>query len=126
MDSLQRRALSVSFAAMETSFAAAVTIAARTPVLIASLNPSTRKAADAVEAQRMVMEKMEAVIEGTAAAQIAMLNLWGRMLFGNVSGPTAFAHGLADVAHAATDPADRRVKANARRLVDLAVRKAAR
>lgn len=126
MDSLQRRAVSVSFAAMETSIAAAITIAARTPVLFASLGPGPRKAADAAEAQRMVVEKMEAVMEGAAAAQIAMLTLWGRMLFGSVTGPTALAHGLADVAHAATSPAHRRVKANARRLVDQAVRKAAR
>jgi hypothetical protein len=117
MDSLHRRALDVSFAAIETSFAAAITIAARTPMLFSSLSPTTRKATDSVEAHRMVMEKMEAVVEGAAAAQVAMMTLWGRMLFGSVTGPTALAHALADVAHAATQPADRRVRANARRLV---------
>jgi hypothetical protein len=117
MDSLQRRALTMSFAAMETTFAAVVTIAARTPVLVASMTPGRQKAADVVESQRMVMEKVEAAIEGAAAAQVALMTLWARMFFGTVRGPTAFAHGLADVAHAATHPAHRRVRANAKRLV---------
>lgn len=117
MDSFQRRALTMSFAAMETSFAAAVTIAARTPVLFTHFTPGRQKAADLVESQRMVIEKVEAAIEGAAAAQVALMTLWARMLFGSVRGPTALAHGLADVAHAATHPAHRRVRANAKRLV---------
>jgi hypothetical protein len=114
MDSLQRRAVAMSFTAMESSVAAAITIAARAPILL-GLAPRDRQSAR--EAQRMVIEKMEAAIEGAAAAQVAMMMLWTRMAFGGVQGPTAFAHGLADVAHAATRPAHRRVRANAKRLV---------
>ncbi len=114
MDSLQRRAIAMGFVAMESSIAAAITIAARTPILlgITARDPKTVR-----EAQTMVIEKVEAAFEGAAAAQLAMFTLWGRMMFGGVRGPSAFAHGLADVAHAATRPAHRRVRANAKRLV---------
>ena len=115
MDSLQRRAIEMSFVAMETSVAAAITIAARAPLLFGLSGP--RSTNDARETQRMVMEKVEAAIEGAASAQFAMLILWTRIAFGGVSGPAALAHGLADVAHAATHPAHRRVRANAKRLV---------
>ena len=115
MDSLQRRAIAMSFTAMESSVAAAVTIAARAPILFGL---PTRDGHSARETQRMVAEKVEAAIEGTAAAQVAMMKLWTRMAFGGVRGPTAFAHGLADVANAATRPAQRRVRANAKRLVN--------
>ena len=60
---------------------------------------------------------LRAAIEGAASAHFAMVILWTRMAFGGVQGPTAFAHGLADIAHAATNPANRRVRANAKRLV---------
>jgi hypothetical protein len=115
MDSLQRRAISMTFVAIETSLAAAVTVAARTPLLFGM--PGPKNGQDVQETQRMVMEKVEAAVEGMASAQFAMMMLWTRMIFGGVSGPTALAHGLADVAHAATHPAHRRVRANAKRLV---------
>jgi hypothetical protein len=114
MDSLHRRAVAMSFAAMEASMAAAITIAARTPIL---LGVSRRDDATMREAHRMVVEKMEAAFEGAVAAQFTLFMLWGRMAFGGVRGPHALAHGLADVAHAATRPAHRRVRANAKRLV---------
>jgi hypothetical protein len=114
MDSLQRRAIAMGFVAMESSVAAAITIAARAPIL---LGLSARDPRTVREAQTMVMEKLEAAVEGAAAAQIAMFTLWGRLMFGGVRGPSAFAHGLADVAHAATRPDHRRVRANAKRLV---------
>lgn len=113
MDSLQRRAVAMSFAAMEASLAAAVTIAARTPMLLGMSRPD---AASMREAQTMVVEKLEAAFEGAVAAQFTLFMLWGRVAFGGVRGPGALAHGLADVAHAATRPAHRRVRANAKRL----------
>jgi hypothetical protein len=115
MDSLQRRAIAMSFVAIETSVAAAVTIAARAPLLFGL--PGPRDGQDARETNRMVTEKMEAALEGAISAQFAMMLLWSRIAFGGVSGPAALAHGLADVAHAATNPAHRRVRANAKRLV---------
>lgn len=114
MNSLHRRAVRMSFVALEASVAAGVTIAARAPILMSHLTGRPERSEESV---RMVAEKIEAAFEGAAAAQVALWSLWGQMAFGMVRGPTALAHGMADVADAAMKPAHRRVRANARRLV---------
>lgn len=114
MHSLHVRALSASFAAFEASVAAAVTIAARAPMLAGPLPGRPIGRPD--ESLRMVTEKMEAAAEGCFAAQMALWQLWVQVAFGGVRGPTALAHGFADIAEAAVRPAHRRVRANAKRL----------
>jgi hypothetical protein len=114
--SIQRLSLRVAKLSLQTfemSVAAGVTIAARAPLLY----PGARGPGDAAEAQRMVVEKVEAVFESNVAASMAMMTLWTRFAFGGVQGPTALAHGFADVASAAAHPVRSRVQANARRLV---------
>lgn len=108
------RAAQMSIAAMEASFAAAVTIAARAPIVAEGLS---RPSAESIgETQRMVFEKVEASIEGSMAAGEALCLLWMKAAFGGVRQPTDLALGLTDVAKAATRPAHKRVRANARRL----------
>lgn len=110
---LSLRVAQLSLQTLEMSMAAGVTIAARAPLLY----PGARTPSDAAEAQRMVLEKVEATFESNMAASLAMMNLWTRMAVGGVQGPTALAHALADVASAAAHPVRTRVRANARRLV---------
>jgi hypothetical protein len=111
---LTSRAARMSIAAMEASFAAAVTIAARAPIMAAGLSrPSVETVG---ESQRMVLEKVEAVIEGSMAASHAMVLLWTAAALGGVRRPSDLALGLTDVARAAAQPAHKRVRANARRL----------
>jgi hypothetical protein len=114
MQSLQSRAFGASFAAFEASVAAAVTIAARAPIIAGHVAGTRSGRPD--ESLRMVTEKMEAAAEGVMAAQMAMWSLWVQMAFGGVRGPTALAHGFVDIAEAAIRPAHRRVRANAKRL----------
>jgi dihydropteroate synthase len=115
MNSLHSRTIRMSFSALEASVAAGVTIAARAPILLSHFTGRPERSEESV---RMVAEKIEAAVEGAAAAQVALWSLWGQVAFGMVRGPTAFAHGMADVADAAMRPAHRRVRANARRLVE--------
>jgi hypothetical protein len=114
MQSLHSRAFGASFAAFEASVAAAVTIAARAPILAG--HATGKPAGRPDESLRMVTEKMEAAAEGWFAAQMAVWELWVQLAFGAVRGPTALAHGFADIAEAAVRPAHRRVRANAKRL----------
>ena len=93
---------------------AAVTIAARTPGLVApGLDLSGN---DAREARLMVQEKFAAVYEGALGAQFAWGSFLVRAAFGGGMSPHHVSHALVDVAEAATAPARRRVRANARRL----------
>jgi hypothetical protein len=112
MHRLNFRAAELSMMAAETSFASAITIAARAPIL---LGPQDAKAQ--AETPRMVAEKVEASIEGFVAAQVAFATFWAGAFFGAVREPADFAHGFADIATAATAPMSRRARANAKRLV---------
>jgi ABC-type sugar transport system substrate-binding protein len=89
---------------------AAVTIAARTPKLLIPTGDN------APEVTRMVEEKVVAAFEGAFGAAMA----WGSFLFASAlrggATPTQFSHAIFDVAEAATAPAHRTVRANARRL----------
>ncbi len=107
------RAAELSVLAMETSFAAAITIAARTPILV----NGARSARERDEARRMVVEKVEAVIESVGAAQVATVIMWTRVMFGDIRSPNGLAMGFADIAAAAARPVRARVKANASRLL---------
>ena len=64
----------------------------------------------------MVQEKVDAMVEGTFAAQTA----WGTFLikaaFGGMRTPQEVSVGLAGIAQAAGAPARKKVRANARRL----------
>lgn len=107
------RAAELSLIALETTFAAAVTIAARTPLLV----NGARSARERDEARRMVVEKVETAIESVGAAQVATLVMWTRIAFGEIRGPNGLAMGFADIAAAAARPVRARVKANASRLL---------
>ncbi|GLS19250.1 hypothetical protein GCM10007874_22670 [Labrys miyagiensis] len=99
--------------ALEANHASAVTISHRMPIL-ASLtfwpHPDSLK-----EANRMVMEKFEAMAEGTLAASRQMVDLSLRAAMGKADADD-IATGMMAVAVAAAKPAQRRVRANARRL----------
>ncbi len=117
MTDLAERSMRLARKTAQAGLDAAVTIAARTPGLIApGLDLSGEKAR---EAQLMVQEKINAAYEGAWAAQMA----WGSFLikaaFGGVTTPTHVTHALVDVAEAAMAPARRTVRANARRLTGL-------
>ncbi len=113
MTTLSLRAAELTVIAMETTFAAAVTIAARTPLLL----NGARSPRELEETRRMVVEKVEAVIESVGAAQVATMLMWTRIAFGDIRGPNALAMGFADIAAAAAKPVRARVRANASRLV---------
>jgi hypothetical protein len=110
MSSLSYRASRFAKHAVQSSADAAVTIAARTPGLMRG------SLADAPEAARMVEEKVAAAYEGAAQASLA----WGRFLFASAlrggATPAQWSHALFDVAEAASAPARRTVRANAKRL----------
>jgi hypothetical protein len=114
MTPLANRATTMTLNAMEAGFAAAVTIAARTPIMWATL--SRPSAANLGETQRMISEKMEASMEGGLAAGQALCLVWMRAAFGGMRKPADFALAMSDVAAAATRPAHKKVRANAKRL----------
>lgn len=106
----RRRAKSQGMGGVASSIA--TTLAARTPML---LNPLP-SASDLAERDRMVREKIEAAAHGTMDASFAMGAFWLRFMTGGVRGPGDVLAGMSDVAKAATRPAVRTVRANARRL----------
>jgi hypothetical protein len=110
MSSLTQRASTLAKRHAQSGFDAATTIAARTPGL---MQPG---AANANEATLMVAEKVVAAYEGALGASLA----WGAFLFASAlrGGATSIqlSHALFDVAEAAAAPAQRAVRANARRL----------
>ncbi len=92
---------------MLAATATVVTLSVRLPQIAAGT--MTRS-----EAGRMVGEKLAAAAEGTAAAATAALRVSRRR--GRASTPLRLAQDMIEVAEAASRPARRRVKANARRL----------
>ncbi len=114
MNRLTRRTLELASRTAQSGFDAAVTIAARTPGLLApGLDLSGKHAR---EARLMVEEKLEAAYEGAWAAQFALGSFLLKAAFGGVTSPDHVSHGWVDVADAALAPARRTVRANARRL----------
>ena len=117
MNRLTKRSVTFARKSAQSGLDAAVTIAARTPGLATiGFDPSGNSAR---EASLMVREKVSAAYEGALAAQMA----WGSFLikaaFGGVTSPDHVSHALVDVAEAATAPARRAVRANARRLTGM-------
>lgn len=95
------------------AMAASLTIAHRMTMLSdPSAMANTKNHA---EAMRMVTEKMDAAAEGSLAAAAEVSRFVMRSAMGRVS-PDDIAHGLMKIGVAATKPATRKVKANARRL----------
>ena len=92
--------------------AAWTTIAMRMPEFAAETAAGRPPSA---ETQRMVSEKLAAAAQGAIDGGMAGARLAGRMMAGRVDA-TALASGMLDVAEAAGRPAQRKVRANARRL----------
>jgi len=110
---LTTRSLAIAKANAQAGVDAALTIAARTQDL---LSPAGGGAAKAREAQLMVQEKVDAVVEGAFGAQAAWGAFFIKAAFGGVRTPNDVSVGLTAIAEAAAGPARRKVRANARRL----------
>lgn len=112
-----KKAVQFSLAALETSVAASVTIAARWPILLQTMHaPSS---ASVAETRLMVDEKVAAMVEGAFAAQIAALAFTAKLVRGEVRYPSDVLKAASEAMHAAMKPARRRVVANAKRLTGL-------
>jgi hypothetical protein len=114
MNRLTRRSLNLARNTAQAGIDAALTIAARTPGLLALGADDSGK--HAREARLMVQEKLAAAYEGAWAAQAAWGAFWLKAAFGGVTSADHVSHGWVDVADAAMSPARRTVRANARRL----------
>jgi hypothetical protein len=111
---LNSRSMKLARKTVQSGLDAAVTIAARTPGLLAPNIDFTGERAK--EARLMVEEKVTAVCEGLWAAQLAWGSFVVDALFGGANSPEHFSNAFVDVADAALAPARRTVSANARRL----------
>lgn len=100
-------------AALEMGHDSAVTIGHRMPMLAAM--PFWPSFAHALEMQRMVTEKMAAFVEGSLAASQEAAGLTMRAALGRADA-AELTSGALSIALAASRPARRRVRANARRL----------
>ncbi|WP_448951888.1 hypothetical protein [Labrys neptuniae] len=113
MLSLQTMFFRAMSSALETSQASAITIGHRMPIL--AMLPFWPHPDNLIEASRMVTEKFEALAEGAMAASNEMTALGLRAALGGTDAQD-LASGLLGVAVAAAKPAQRRARANARRL----------
>lgn len=105
-------ALDAAALSATTAVAAGITIAHRLAMLT---TPFGLDAASQNEAVRMVAEKVGAAAEGSVAAAVETSRFMMRSAFGQMS-PDDLAEGLVAIGVAATKPAARRARANARRL----------
>lgn len=112
-----KKAVQLSIAALETSVAAGVTIAARWPILLQTMHAPN--SASVAETRLMVDEKIAAMVEGAFAAHIAAVSFTMKLARGEVRYPSDVLKAASDAIHAATKPARRRVVANAKRLSGL-------
>jgi hypothetical protein len=111
--SLNRSLVQAASQAGEATVDAAVTIAARWPILAGCfISPSAKGMA---EWNRAYTEKAAAAWEGALAASAAWQQLMIRSAFTPPS-PTALANDLVRVSHKAGHAARKRVRANAKRL----------
>ncbi len=96
---------------IQNAIAAAQVLSFRLPMLWAmAFSPTPERRAEAV---RMITEKQMAVAEGLNAAALSALGTWMKLASGqSVSAATAASR----MGKAATRPAERRMRANARRL----------
>jgi acetamidase/formamidase len=91
---------------------AAQTVSARLPALMTP----TPTFGEMAERQRMVTEKVDAFSRGALEASFAWGEFWMKAAMGGVRSPADVMAGMIGIADAATKPASRRVRANARRL----------
>jgi hypothetical protein len=117
MNDLAYRSMNFARQTAQAGLDATVTIAARTPGLIAAGFDPTGQSAQ--EIGMMVQEKIVAAHEGALAAQMAWGSFLIRVAFGGVSSPDHVSQALVDVAEAALAPAHRQVRANALRLTGM-------
>ena len=117
MNDLAHRSVTFARETAQAGLDATVTIAARTPGLMAVGFDPTGQGAWGI--RLMVEEKIAAAHEGALAAQMA----WGSFLikaaFGGVSSPQHVSHALVDIVEAALAPARRQVRSNALRLTGM-------
>jgi hypothetical protein len=113
MNDLADRSLTFARKAAHAGLDATVTIAARTPGLIAAGFDLTGQGA--WEIRLMVDEKIAAAREGAFAAQMA----WGSFLINAAFCGVSVSYALVDMAEAALAPAHRQVRANALPLTGL-------
>jgi hypothetical protein len=111
---LQNRLMRSWFEAVELYLAAVSTIAARTPMIAATASGYGDYRARR-ETHVMVAEKIRAASAGAEAGALESAKATLRLLTGQNS-PVDMAGHMMDVASAATRPARRAVRANARRL----------
>lgn len=117
MNDLADRSVSFARKTAQAGLDATVTIAARTPGLMAAGFDLTGQGAE--EIGLMVQEKIDAAREGAWAAQMAWGSFLIRAAFGGVSSPDHVSQVLVEVAEAALAPAHRQVRANALRLTGM-------
>jgi len=98
----------------EVGLAASQTIAARLPMIAAAASGFGSAHAQR-ETREMVAEKLRAASEGMQAGALQSAKATLRVMTGE-SHPAALAHHFFDVAEAATQPARRKARANAKRL----------
>jgi hypothetical protein len=91
---------------------AAQTVSARIPSLVTP----TPTFWEMAERNRMVTEKLDAFAQGAFDASLALGQFWMRAALGGVRSPSDVMSGMVEIADAATKPASRRVRANAKRL----------
>jgi hypothetical protein len=113
MPRFTQAALGAANLSASTAMAAGVTIAHR--MMLMGDPTAFGLPAGQAEAMRMVAEKVDAATEGSMDAVFETGRLMMRSAFGNLSADE-IAHGMVAIGVAATKPAARRVKANARRL----------
>ncbi len=117
MSDLTDRSVNFARKTAQAGLDATVTIAARTPGLMAAGFDPTGQGAE--EIRLMVQEKIVAAHEGALAAHVAWGSFLIRAAFGAVSSPDHVSQALVDIAEAALAPAHRQVRANALRLTGM-------
>ena len=112
-----QKTVQFSLAALETSIAASVTMAARWPILWQTFDSPSR--ASVAETRLMVNEKIAAMIEGAVATQLAALSFAGKVARGEIRHAGDVVRATADAMTEAMKPARRTVCANAKRLTGI-------
>ena len=113
MKSWQGMLMAAAWSAVEIGQDSAVTVGHRLPMLAAM--PFFPGPDLVLEANRMVTEKLAAVLEGSFAATSEAMALTTRAVLGH-SNPLDLATGMLSIAITAARPTRRRVRANAKRL----------
>jgi hypothetical protein len=111
---LHGRLMRAGLEMFEVQAAAMATISARLPMLAATATGLGSKRQHR-ETQVMVAEKLKAASEGAGLGAMETARVTMKVLFGDAH-PAAVAGHMMDVAAAATRPARRKVRANAKRL----------